>query len=78
MKLYSTLALPAFIYGSEAWTINARDARRITIAEMKYMGRTARYTWTDHKIKRDCKGIKYNPSFGQNTGLQEKLDATSK
>jgi hypothetical protein len=23
---------------------------------------------------RDCKGIKYNPSFGQNTGLQEKMD----
>jgi hypothetical protein len=29
--------------------IKARDARRITAAEMKYMRRTARYTWTDHK-----------------------------
>jgi hypothetical protein len=25
------------LYGSETWTIKARDARRITAAEMKYM-----------------------------------------
>jgi hypothetical protein len=36
------------LYGSETWTIKARDARRIT-AEMKYMRRTAGYTWTDYK-----------------------------
>jgi len=35
------------LYGSETWTIKARDARRITAAEMKYMRRTAGYTWTD-------------------------------
>jgi hypothetical protein len=33
---------------SETWTIKAKDARRITAAEMKYM-RTAGYTWTDYK-----------------------------
>jgi hypothetical protein len=37
------------LYGSENWTIKARDARRITAAEMKYMKITAGYTWTDHK-----------------------------
>ena len=36
------------LYGSETWTIKARDARRITAAEMKYM-RTAKYTWTGYK-----------------------------
>jgi hypothetical protein len=36
-------------YGSENWTIKARDARRITAAEMKYMKRIAGYTWTDNK-----------------------------
>jgi hypothetical protein len=30
-------------------TIKAKDARRITAAEMKYMRRTAEYTWTDYK-----------------------------
>ena len=49
IKLYSTLALPVLLYGSETQTIKARDARRITAAEMKYMRRTAGYTWTDCK-----------------------------
>jgi hypothetical protein len=48
IKLYNTLALPAQLNNSENWTIKARDGRRITAAEMKYM-RTAGYTWTDHK-----------------------------
>jgi hypothetical protein len=47
-KLYNTLTLPVLLYGSETWTIKARDARRITAAEMKYI-RTAGYTWTDYK-----------------------------
>jgi hypothetical protein len=47
-KLYSTLALPTLLCGSENWTTKARDARRITAAQMKYK-RTVGYTWTDHK-----------------------------
>jgi ABC-type ATPase involved in cell division len=38
------------LHGSENCTIKARDATRITTAEMNYMRRTAGYTWTDHKI----------------------------
>ena len=49
IKLYNTLALPVLLYGSETWTIKASDARRITAAEMKYMRRTAGYTWADYK-----------------------------
>ena len=37
IKLYHTLALPVLLYGSETSTIKARDARRITAAEMKYI-----------------------------------------
>jgi hypothetical protein len=37
------------LYCSETWTITARDARRITAAEMKDMRRTAGYIWTDYK-----------------------------
>ena len=37
MKLYSTVALPAVLPGSGNWTIKARDARRITAAEMKHL-----------------------------------------
>jgi len=49
IKLYNTLALPVFLSGSETWTVKASDGRRITAAEMKYMRRTAGYTWTDYK-----------------------------
>jgi hypothetical protein len=28
------------LYGSEYWTIKARDARRTTAAKFKYMGKT--------------------------------------
>jgi hypothetical protein len=48
IKLYNTLAFPLLLYGSETWTIKARDASRISAAEMKYV-RTAGYTWTDYK-----------------------------
>ena len=48
-KLYNTVALPFLLYGSETWTIEARDARGITAADMQYMRRRAGYTWTDYK-----------------------------
>ena len=49
IKLYNTLALPVLLHGSETWTSIARDARRITAVEMKYIRRTAGYTWADYK-----------------------------
>ena len=42
------------------------------------MRKKAGFTWTNYKTNRDCKGTKYNPSFGQNTGIQKKLVATYK
>ena len=62
IKLYNTLALQVLLYGNETWTIKAKDARRITAAEMKYMRRTAGYTWTDYKTnKQIAKGLKITP-----------------
>jgi hypothetical protein len=37
------------LYGIETWTITAKDTRRITAADMKYMKRTAEYSWTYYK-----------------------------
>jgi len=42
IKLYTTLALPALLYGCENWTVKGRDARRITTAEMKYILKKSR------------------------------------
>jgi hypothetical protein len=75
IKLYNTLALPVLLYGSETWTVKARDAGRITAAEMKYRRRTAGYTWDRLQNKcTNCKGFKNNTNFGRITGIQEKLD----
>jgi hypothetical protein len=58
IKLCNTLTLPVLLYGGETWTVKARDARRITAAEMKYMRRTEGYTWDRLQNKfTHCKGI---------------------
>jgi len=60
------------LYGSETWTIKARDDRRITAAEIKYMRRTAGYTLDRLQNKyTNYKRIKNNTNFGQITGIQE-------
>jgi len=62
IKLCDTLALPVLLYGSETWTIKARDARRITAAEMKYRRRTAGYIWIDYKTNTQiAKELKITP-----------------
>jgi hypothetical protein len=62
IKLYNTLALQVLLYGSETWTFKARDVRRISAAEMKYTGSTARYTWTDFKTNTQiAKELKTTP-----------------
>jgi hypothetical protein len=62
IKLYNTLALPVLLYGSETWTIKAKDARRITAAEIKYMRRTAGCIWTDYKTNAQiAKELKIKP-----------------
>jgi hypothetical protein len=61
-KLYNTLALPILLHGNETWTIKARDSRRITAAEMKYMRRTAGYIWRDYKTNTQIgKELKITP-----------------
>jgi hypothetical protein len=79
IKLYNTLALPVLLYGSETWNIKARDARRITAAEMKYMRIIAGYTLKDYKTNTQiAKELKITPILDKFTGIQEKLDKTCK
>jgi len=37
LKIYNTLVLPTFLYGSENWTLTALQRRRIEAAEMKLL-----------------------------------------
>jgi hypothetical protein len=46
----------------QTWTIKARNARRITAAEMKYMGITTGYTRIDYKTNTQiAKELKITP-----------------
>ena len=49
LKLYNTLFLPTFLYGSENWTLTASQRRRIEAAEMKLLRPLAGYTFYDYK-----------------------------
>jgi len=54
IKLFSILDLPVLSYGSENWTIKARDPRRRkTAAEIKYTRKTAGCSWTDSTTNKD-------------------------
>jgi hypothetical protein len=49
LKVYNTLILSTFLYGSENWTLTASQRRRIEAAEMKLLRPLAGYTLYDHK-----------------------------
>jgi hypothetical protein len=56
------VALPVLLYGSETWTVKARDASRVTAVEMKYVRRTAEYNGTDCKTNTQiAKELKITP-----------------
>ena len=68
MKIYNTLVIPTFLYGSENWSLTALQRRRIEAAEMKLLRPLTGYTLYDHKtndyIRREL----------QITGILDKID----
>jgi len=68
LKIYNTIVLPTFLYGSENWTLTALQRRRIEVAEMNLLRPLAGYTLYDHKtndyIRRELRI----------TGILDKLD----
>ena len=67
-KIYSTLVLPTFLYGSENRTLTASQRRRIEVAEMKLLRPLAGYNHYDHKTN-NCIHRKL-----QITGTLDKID----
>jgi hypothetical protein len=49
LKIYNTLALRTLLYGRETWVIGEQDKSWETTAEMKFVKRTAKYTWQDYR-----------------------------
>jgi len=68
LKIYNTLVLPTFLYGSENWTLRALQRGRIEVAEMKLLRPLAGYTLYDHKTN------DYIRCELQITGILDKID----
>jgi len=68
LKIYNTLGLPTFLYGSENLTLTALQRRRIEAAEMNLLRPLAGYTLYDHKTD------EYIQRGIQITGILDKID----
>ena len=68
LKIYNTLVLRTFLYGSENWTLTNLQRWRIEAADMKLLRPLACYTLHDHKtndyIRRELRI----------TGILDKID----
>ena len=49
IKFYNVMAVPVLMYGSENWSLNRSDKRKIEAAEMKFLRPMAGYTLWDKK-----------------------------
>ena len=68
LKIYNTLVLPTFLYGSKNWTLTALQRRRIEAAEMKLLRPMAGYGLYGHKTNY------YLRHELQITGILDKID----
>jgi hypothetical protein len=53
LTMYKTLIRPVLAYGREAWTIRKADEWRLTMAEMRFMRRTAECSLLEHRRNED-------------------------
>ena len=49
IRFYKVMAVPVLMYGSENWSLNRSDKRKIEAAEMRFLSPTAGYTLFDKK-----------------------------
>ena len=50
IKFYKVMAVPVLMYGSENWSLNRSDKRKIEAAEMRFLRPMAGYTLWDKKV----------------------------
>ncbi|KAJ4445668.1 hypothetical protein ANN_12352 [Periplaneta americana] len=55
LKFYKVMSVPTLTYGSENWTLNKSDRRKIEAAEMRFFRSVAGFTLLDHKRSEDIR-----------------------
>ena len=46
-------SLPTLLHGLECWTVKAKTKSRIVALDMKLIGKSLGYNWTDYKTYTD-------------------------
>ena len=54
-KFYKVMAVPVLMYGSENWSLNRSDKRKLKAAEMRFLRPTAGYTLLDKERSSDIR-----------------------
>ena len=55
IKFYKVMAVPVLMYGSENWSLNRSDKRKIEAAEMRFLRPMTGYTLWDKKRSSDIR-----------------------
>ena len=55
IKFYKVIAVPVLMYGSENWSLNRSDKRKIEAAEMRFLRPMAGYKLWDNKKSSDIR-----------------------
>ena len=50
IRFYKMMAVPVLMYGSENWSLNRSDKRKIETAEIRFLKPMAEYTLLDKKV----------------------------
>ena len=55
IKFYKVMAVPVLMYGSENWSLNRSDKRKIEAAEMRFLRPKTGYTLSNKKRNSDIR-----------------------
>ena len=53
MKIYQAYVLSTLLYGSESWTLYARQERRLNVFHLRCLRRILGIKWQDHIPNKD-------------------------
>jgi hypothetical protein len=77
IEVYSALALPLLLHGSEIWTLRQKNKKQLTSVEMEFFGRTAGYTLLDCKRNEEIlEELKVEPADETLRSYKTKLATT--
>ena len=69
LGMYEGIMVPTVMYGSECWTLNARERKQVDVIEMKCLRAIKGVRWFDRRTNESVR-----ESFGERRGLVERVE----